>query len=460
MGRRRAVRLAAVYAAIAIAWIAFSDGLLAWIGLSADLITRYSLLKGLAFVLLTGLALFVLVDRFSRQDAERDRMYRELFEQNPNPMWSYDLDTLAFLQVNDAAVRKYGYTRDEFMGMTIADIRPTEDLGRLMANIEVVREGAEGDVDQAGVWRHRAKDGSLLWVDITSHVTRIDGRPAEVVLVRDITEAHEAREQLLRYQADLERLISERTHQLEEANAELKEATEAKSAFLATMSHELRTPLNSILGFSRILADGRAGSLNEEQSRQIGFLRTSAEHLHALIGDVLDLSRIESGRMEVHLAESTLKEIVGAADSTVGALAAAKGLQWHRGPVPDAVMRTDARMVLQILLNLLGNAVKYTQEGAVSLSVTAGPDRVTFDVSDTGGGIPDEQRDRIFEEFVRADSGASPAEGTGLGLAIAARFARLLGGTLELESTSAEGSMFRLTLPIESADPDGEAGPA
>lgn len=460
MGRRRAVRLAAVYAAIAIAWIAFSDGLLARIGLSADLITRYSLLKGLAFVLFTGLALFVLVDRFGREDAERDRKYRELFDQNPNPMWFYDLDTLAFLQVNDAAVRKYGYTRDEFLRMTIADIRPSEDLGRLMANVDVVRDGIEGDVDQAGVWRHRTKDGSLLRVDITSHLTSIDGRPAEVVLVRDVTEAYEAREQLLRYQADLERLVSERTQQLEQANAELKEATEAKSAFLATMSHELRTPLNSILGFSRILSDGRAGSLNEEQARQIGFLRTSAEHLHALIGDVLDLSRIESGRMELHLAQSTLAEIVAAAHSTVGALATAKGLEWRCDQVPDVVMRTDPRKVLQILLNLLGNAVKYTRSGAVGLSVTVGPGRVTFDVSDTGGGIPDDQRDRIFEEFVRAESEASSAEGTGLGLAIAARLAHLLGGTLELASTSAEGSVFRLTLPIESADPDGEVRPA
>lgn len=455
MAKERAVHLAVMYSVFAVIWIAFSDGVLAWFGLSAEMITRYSFIKGLAFVVVTGFALYVLVSRFASQDAEHDRMYRELFDENPNPMWFYDLETLAFLKVNEAAVRKYGYSREAFLRMTIADIRPEEDHDRLMANIEATRGGLAGEIDQAGVWRHRTKDGTVLWVDITSHLTTVAGRPAEVVLVRDVTEAHEAREALLRYQADLERLVSERTAQLELANAELKVATEAKSAFLATMSHELRTPLNSILGFSQFLADGRAGPLNDEQVRQMGFLRSSAEHLHALIGDVLDLSRIESGRMEVHLADVSLTEIMHALDGTVSALATAKGLAWQLDPTPDAVMRTDARKVLQILLNLLGNAVKYTETGAVSLAVTAGFDVVTFDVSDTGPGIAEEQRERVFEDFVRVESETSATEGSGLGLAIASRFARLLGGSLELRSTSSEGSTFRLTLPMRSVDADG-----
>jgi PAS domain S-box-containing protein len=455
VARERAAHVAVMYAVFAVVWIALSDGVLAWFGLSAEMITRYSFIKGLAFVLVTGFALYLLVSRFAFQDAEHDRMYRELFDENPNPMWFYDLETLAFLKVNDAAVRKYGYSREAFLKMTIADIRPSEDYDRLMANIEATRGGVPGKVDQAGVWRHRTKDGTVLWVDITSHLTTVDGRSAEVVLVRDVTEAREAREELLRYQADLERLVSERTAQLERANVELKAATDAKSAFLATMSHELRTPLNSILGFSKILADGKAGPLNDEQQRQMGFLRTSAEHLHALIGDVLDISRIESGRMEIHLADVSLAEIVGALDGTVGALATAKGLAWRLAPVPDAVMRTDARKVLQILLNLLGNAVKYTETGTVGLTVVAGPRQVTFDVSDTGPGIAEEQRERVFEDFVRAEAETSAAEGSGLGLAIAVRLARLLGGTLELTAASSEGSTFRLTLPSVSTDPEG-----
>ncbi len=455
MPRERALNVAVMYSVFGVAWIAFSDGVLAWLGLSAEMITRYSFVKGLAFVFVTGVSLYVLVSRYAMQYAAHERMYRELFDANPNPMWFYDLETLAFLKVNDAAVHKYGYTRKAFLRMTIADIRPTEDRDRLMANIEATRSAGHGAIDQAGLWRHRTKDGAELWVDVTSHLTTVDGRPAEVVLVRDVTEAHEAREELLRYQADLERLVSERTAQLERVNAELRAATKAKSAFLATLSHELRTPLNSILGFSRLLADGVAGPLSDEQARQIGFVCTSAEHLHALVDDVLDLSRIESGKMEVHLADVTLLEIMSSLDGTVGSLASAKGLAWRPGPTPDAAMWTDARKVLQILLNLLGNAVKYTEAGTVSLTVTAGPDVVTFDVSDTGPGIAEEQRERVFEDFVRAESEMSGAEGSGLGLAIAARLARLLGGSLELVSTSSEGSTFRLTLPKRSADPGG-----
>lgn len=448
MRRIDAARAAALYATIAVAWILFSDGVLFWLGVRSDLVPSYSLLKGLGFVAVTSIALYVLVHRFAAEGAQRERMYRELFDQNPNPMWFYDLETLAFLRVNDAAVRKYGYDRDEFLRMTIADIRPSEDVGRLMENVEATRAGDPGAVDQAGLWRHRTKDGALLWVDITSRVTAYDGRPAEVVLVRDVTEAHEARLELLRYQQDLERLVSERTAQLERANEGLRAATEAKSAFLATMSHELRTPLNSILGFSAILRDGMAGPLTEEQERQLGFLRSSAEHLHALIDDVLDLSRIESGRETVHLAEVDLADVVALVDAGIGALASGKGLAWQMSPVPACSVMTDARKLAQILLNVAGNAVKYTAEGGIRLDVAIDGESVRFSVRDTGPGIPTEERHRIFEEFVRIEPEPMAAEGSGLGLAIAARYARLLGGTLELTESSSRGSTFTLTLPL------------
>lgn len=460
MRDRHAARLAAVYAIISVAWILFSDTALFSIGVSPDLVSSYSLLKGLGFVALTTIGLYALVHRFLAEGAKREAMYRELFDANPNPMWFYDLETLAFLRVNDAAVRRYGYARGEFLRMTIADIRPSEDLDRLMDNIEVTRAGGPGAVDHAGLWRHRTKDGTLLWIDITSHVTEFEGHSAEVVLVRDVTEAHDARIALLRYQQDLERLVSERTEQLERANEELRAATEAKSAFLATMSHELRTPLNSIMGFSAILGDGMAGPLNDEQARQIGFLRDSAVHLHALIDDVLDLSRIESGREIAHVSEVALADVVASVDAGIGALASAKGLEWRTGPVPTRSIMTDARKVTQILLNVAGNAVKYTATGGVRLDVAIEDDRVRFEVHDTGPGIPIDERHRIFEEFVRIGPEPSAAEGSGLGLAIAARFARLLGGTLELTRSSREGSTFTLILPLGDEDVTGAGAPS
>lgn len=448
MRKRHAARIAVIYAAIAMVWILFSDGVLFWFGVRPELVPSYSLFKGLGFVGVTSIALYTLVNRFAYEVAQREQMYRELFEQNPNPMWFYDLETLAFLRVNDAAVRRYGYTREEFAQMTIADIRPSEDVDRLMENIELTRAGAPGTVDHAGLWRHRAKDGALLWVDITSHLTTYEGVSAEVVLVRDVTEAHEARLALLRYQQDLERLVSERTAQLERLNSELRAATDAKSAFLATMSHELRTPLNSIMGFSAILRDGMAGPLTEEQERQVGFLRSAAEHLHALIDDVLDLSRVESGREPVNLAEVSLDEVVGLVDAGIGALASAKGLSWRTGPVPARTILTDARKLTQILLNVAGNAVKYTAQGEVRLDITTEGDTLLLHVRDTGPGIPLAERQRIFEEFIRIEPEKASAEGSGLGLAIAARYARLLGGTLELTESSSAGSVFTLSLPL------------
>jgi len=198
MGHIKSARLALTYAAIAVGWIGLSDGLLTRLDLSAESVARYSFFKGLGFVAVTALSLYFLVDRLLRTIEARERDYRDLFELNPNPMWFYDLETLAFLRVNDAAIAKYGYSADEFAQMTIADIRPPEDLDRLQANVEAVRSGEAEDVNESGAWRHATKDGRLLWVDITSHVTEFEGRPAEAVLVRDLSEAHAAREELFR----------------------------------------------------------------------------------------------------------------------------------------------------------------------------------------------------------------------------------------------------------------------
>lgn len=209
MRRIRAARLALTYALIAGLWIAASDTLLGYFGLSPRQITSYSLLKGFGFVAVTTVSLYLLVNDFAKWSERREREYRELFEQNPNPMWFYDLETLQFLRVNEAALHKYGYTEDEFSAMTIADIRPPEDLERLHQNVDAVRNG-EAVGTESGAWRHVTKDGRVLWVDISSHVTEFGGRPAEAVLVRDLTEAHSARQELVRMQREALRRDEER----------------------------------------------------------------------------------------------------------------------------------------------------------------------------------------------------------------------------------------------------------
>lgn len=452
----RAARLAGSYAVIAALWILVSDSALAALGLPEATLARFGALKGLGFVMVTTAALFVVTRRFAEKSAVQEREYRELFVQNPNPMWVYEIETMRFLAVNDAAIVKYGYRRDEFLSMTIRDIRPAEDVLRLEENVSAVREG----VDEAGVWRHVTKQGTLLWVEITSHATEFDGHRAEFVLVRDVTEAHEARLELVRYQERLEELVAERTSQLEAVNEELASATEAKSAFLATMSHELRTPLNTIIGFSGVLGDGLAGPLNDEQGVQIGLIKDAGRHLLELIDDVLDLSKIEAGRTEVRPEPVSVGELVHSLEAVFLPLAEAEGLSFDCETTFEGMMSVDRRKLEQVLRNLLSNAVKYTSAGSVGLRVTTEGQAIRFAVRDTGPGIAPERQSAVFGEFVRLQPGdAPPSEGTGLGLAIATRLAQLLGGRIELESEPGAGSVFTLIVPrIAAGMADGEAG--
>jgi signal transduction histidine kinase len=242
------------------------------------------------------------------------------------------------------------------------------------------------------------------------------------------------------------------------ANAELRAATKkaqaadrVKSAFLATMSHELRTPLNSIIGFTGLLLQELPGPVNAEQRRQLEIVRTSARHLLALINDVLDISRIEAGELQVEGAPFDADQVVGRVVEIVRPLAAGKALALTVDvPRPLGSMVSDQRRVEQILLNLLGNAVKFTEAGEIGLAAAADGDWVRFVVRDTGIGMEAADLASIFEPFRQVDSRLSRRhEGTGLGLAISYRLARKLGGHIDVTSQPGRGSTFTLTLPRE-----------
>jgi signal transduction histidine kinase len=242
------------------------------------------------------------------------------------------------------------------------------------------------------------------------------------------------------------------------ANAELRAATEqaraadrVKSAFLATMSHELRTPLNSIIGFTSLLLQELPGPVNAEQRKQLEIVRASARHLLALINDVLDISRIEAGALEVDAAPFDADAVVGRVVEVVRPLAAAKGLALGvEIPHPLGRLVSDQRRVEQILLNLLGNAVKFTDAGEIVLAAEADGDGIRFAVRDTGVGIEAADLASIFEPFRQVDARLSRRhEGTGLGLAISYRIAQKLGGRIEVASRRGTGSTFTLALPRE-----------
>jgi PAS domain S-box-containing protein len=336
--------------------------------------------------------------------------------------------------------------------------------------------------------RAQYPDGSVVWSD-TCKIPLADesGEVRGLLGISEIvTERKTAEEELARLNAELEERVEERTaalgdvnrrfatlnqeltetnERLRQRNQELDEATRAKSDFLAAMSHDLRTPLNSILGFSGILLQDLAGPLSAEQRRQVGMINTSGQHLLELINHVLDLSRIEAGHVHVQPRWCDATELARSAADTIAPLAIQKGIGLNVSVDPECpAVRTDATRVEQVLFNLLGNAVKFTDSGRVALDIHGDDGEVLFVVSDTGCGIAEHDLERVFEDFYQiARPGGVPAEGTGLGLPVARRLAELLGGRIEVTSELGKGSTFTLRLPtrasLDGAEaPDGTEG--
>ncbi len=243
--------------------------------------------------------------------------------------------------------------------------------------------------------------------------------------------------------------------EIQEKSAQLEVASRHKSEFLANMSHELRTPLNAIIGFSEVLSERMFGEVNEKQADYIKDIHESGRHLLSLINDILDLSKIEAGKMELELSDFDLPAALGNATTLLKERAQRHGIALKLEINPDlGTLRADERKFKQIMLNLLSNAVKFTPEGG-SVAVTAKPNgtMIEISVSDTGAGIALEDQESLFEEFKQlGPDRARKAEGTGLGLALTKRFVELHGGTIQVKSAPGKGSTFSFTLPIRQGE--------
>ncbi|MEI5673467.1 MULTISPECIES: ATP-binding protein [unclassified Nocardioides] len=242
--------------------------------------------------------------------------------------------------------------------------------------------------------------------------------------------------------------------EIDDKNDRLSAASEAKSRFLRSISHELRTPVNSVLGLTRLLTDPGAGSLSPEQAEQVGFIRTSATDLLGLVNELLDLAKAESGRLVPDPQDLVLRELFDDLANMTGPLLRDGVRLVVDAGGPGAVVHTDPDMVRHVLRNLLSNAAKFTEAGTVTLAADQDADGTTISVTDTGVGLTEEDRERVFEEFFQARTPLhATARGTGLGLPFALGVAQALGGDIEVTSTPELGSRFALRLPLRPPEP-------
>ncbi len=402
--------------------------------------------------------------RLARANAQRqlgvaalvasEERYRDLFENNPQCMWVYDTQSLAFLAVNAAGVAQYGYTRDEFLALTLVDIRPERDRALILAHVAQI-----GGPGPTGTRTHCRKDGSEILVEVSPRDLRFGERPARLVLVTDVTdrervqaESRRLTEELARYRSQLEERVEQRTAELAVAQEEAESANRAKSSFLANMSHEIRTPLSAIVGLSRLL---RRGGVTPEQSARLAQIDRSGEHLLSIVNDVLDLSKIEAGQLVLESASFNLQDLLSHVVSTLAEPAREKGLrlQVDAGQVP-VWLRGDATRLQQALLNYAANAVKFTARGSVVLRAALEHEEgdqllLRFTVTDSGPGIAPEVLADLFQPFRQGDASISRRHGgTGLGLAITQRLAQLMGGQVGAESQPGKGSSFWLSVRV------------
>ena len=480
-----------------------------------------------------------------------EAQYRLLFESNPQAMWVYDLLTLRFLAVNEAAIRHYGYSRKEFLEMTIKDIRPPEDVQLLTNYIE----SGNNELDHAGEWRHRKKDGTIINVEITSSRLSFGGRPAEFVLANDITERKKA-ETALRISEDRYRDLVDNSHELicthdlegkvlsvnpwaarvlgysqesliginirdgllpeyreefdqylhtvktegsargvmkvrtatgetrlweyyntlrtegvatpivrgmahdaterrqalqreKEARLEAEAANRVKDEFLSTLSHELRTPLTAIMGWSDLLLHDEVAPRKRRQA--IETIARNANSQCQLINDLLEVSRIITGKLRLEFAACEMESVIQAAVDSIRPTAEAKGVKLQVLLEPDTgPIFGDRERLQQIVWNLLSNGVKFNHHGGlVQVKLQRINSHVEIVVSDTGLGIGPEFLPHVFERFRQADGSTTRTYGgLGLGLAIVRHLVELHGGAAWVESAGRnQGSTFTVRFP-------------
>lgn len=347
-------------------------------------------------------------------------------------------------RVNTAWERSLGYSVEELQSRSFFDVVHPDDRSEFLRTLRALREGRDVTCFET---RYLSRSGTYRW--LAGNATAVPQRGIFFAAMRDLTDR--------RY---LEEQLRQRNQQLEEQNRRVEAANRMKNEFLANMSHELRSPLNGIIGFSELLYDGKLGRLEEPQRTCLGRILASARHLLRLISDVLDLAKIEAGKLELRPELVSLPKLIQEVAGSFALIAAEKNIRMETSFYAGLgeVVIDPARMK-QLVYNYLSNAIKFTGEGG-SVIIAVRPEPAggfRLEVSDTGVGIADSEVQELFTDFHQLDSGkAKRFQGTGLGLALTKRIVEAQGGSVGVRSRSGQGSTFFAVLPASSCSPDNE----
>ncbi|CAB3793023.1 Sensor histidine kinase RcsC [Paraburkholderia ultramafica] len=428
--------------------------------LNADLEARVAQRTAELSAALAGQAAEI-VERQHAEEAVRasECFLNSIVENIPDMIFVKDAATLRFVRFNKAGEQLLGYRREELIGKSVHDLFPAQEAEFFALKDRAVLESRQMvDVPEEPV---HTRHGPRFVHTMKIAILDVHGEPQFLLgISRDITEHKRAEEELRRYREHLEEMILERTAELAVAKEHADAANQAKSDFLAHMSHELRTPLNGILGYAQILKRDR--SLDQRQIDGLTVIQRSGEHLLTLINDILDMAKIEAGKVELNLSDVPLDRFIHFIAETMRVKAAEKGLAFACEMAPDlpAGVRVDEGRLRQVLLNLLSNAIRFTEEGSVRLRVGfVAPARLRFEVQDTGIGIDAARLEAIFRPFGQVSDARHRSGGTGLGLSISRRLVRLMGGEIHVESRVGAGSTFSFALNVAVVTPQAAVVP-
>ena len=369
---------------------------------------------------------------------ESEEKYRHIINAAADAIISLDEQGLV-REFNDAAEQMFGFAKAEVLGQPLTPMMPPHLRDAHTAGLQRYLTTGQrhlprwSNVELPGM----TKDGREFPLEVSFSLLEAGDKKFLTGVLRDITERKRVEGELL------------------QARETAEAATQAKSAFLANMSHELRTPMNAIMGFTRLVMRRSQDLLPQRQYENLEKILISAEHLLTLINDILDLSKIEAGHVEIHPVSFQLETLVDVCLHTLEPMLQSERIHLRKEIDPDlSLLSTDQDKVQQILMNLLSNAVKFTPAGSITITAQQHDGEITIAVADTGIGIPAEALEHVFEEFRQVDSSTTRQYGgTGLGLSISRRLAQLLGGDITVQSVFGVGSTFTVTLPLHYAAP-------